>query len=84
MHPRYLSGIIVDCGNGHRLCLECMKRMADNSQGHCCPICQGAIKDGEIMSAPVTDEKLLALIEKLESDENMVSRLKTMQIWFFF
>jgi hypothetical protein len=57
--------------------------MADNSQGHCCPICQGAIKDGEIMSAPVTDEKLLALIEKMESDENMVSGLCKFDGCFF-
>jgi predicted amidophosphoribosyltransferase len=73
MHPRYLAGIIVDCGDAHRLCLDCMKRMADNSQGHCCPICQDPIKDGEIMSAPVTDEKLQALIEQLENDKKMVS-----------
>jgi hypothetical protein len=46
--------------------------MADNSQGHCCPICQGPIKDGEVLSAPITAEKLQALIKQLE-DQKMVS-----------
>ena len=78
VHPHYLAEIIVDCGQYHRICVECMKRMAKNSQGHCCPICQGPIKDGELLASPIAEEKLQASIGKLEKDNNGVGELK---IW---